>query len=552
MLASLYIKNFAIVSHLELDFTDKMTAFTGETGAGKSIMIDALMLALGERADSSIVRVGEEKCEVQANFLIDKDSQATTWLKENNIDCEDGEVFLRRVIFAEGRSKLFINGVNFPIQKVKELSETLVDIHGQHQHQSLLNHTTHRKQLDEYANHYELLANTKKLFQLCAEIQTKILNLSINKNNHEKLELLQYQINEFNNLALQENEIEDLYKEHQLLHHAKEYIELAQKISATLQDDDNPNIRKYLNDIFHYLQQLPQENIYIKNTNELINNALIQCDEALNEVVAFSSQIQSNPERLNQIETRIGELHNLARKHQIDIMQLSCRETELKEELKLLENISEQASFLEKELQLAKLEYEKAAMLLRESRKKNAIKLAEEITQIIRNLGMPKGYIKIEITPLEKMHAHGLDKVEYKVCTNPGMREDSLAKIISGGELSRISLAIQMITAQHGSTPTLIFDEVDVGIGGATAALVGQLLRNLGERLQVFCVTHQAQVAANAHQHFLVEKTIKNQQTFTNIKSLLGDNKINEIARMLGGLTITEQTKLHAKELLTI
>ncbi|MDF1758107.1 MAG: DNA repair protein RecN [Legionellaceae bacterium] len=552
MLNSLYIENFAIVSHLELDFADKMTAFTGETGAGKSIMIDALMLALGERADSSVVRTGAQKCDIQARFTISSTSQSAYWLNDNDIEFDEGEVFLRRVIYTEGRSKSYINGIAFSLHKVKELSETLVDIHGQHQHQTLLKHATHRKQLDEYAKHHQLLKETLNNYQLCHDLEKKIAIIENKTQDTDKGNLLQFQIDELNSLALQENEVESIHEEHQLLHHAREYLEHIKNISDALQADDTPNVHQLLSGISHNLQLLPEENIYIKNAIEMINNALIQCDEAFNEVVSFSSQIQLDPERLEAIELRMGELHRVARKYHIDVKQLSAKVSELQQEQDDLTNTQEKHTELKLEFQKSQIAYNKSANLLSESRAKHAEKLASEITEIIRNLGMPKGFVEIEISRLDKMHPHGLDRVEYKVCTNPGMAKDSLAKIISGGELSRISLAIQMITAQRGSTPTLLFDEVDVGIGGATSALVGQLLRKLSDRLQVFCVTHQPQVAASAHNHFVVKKHIEKQQTYTNVEPLLGKDKVDEIARMLGGLKITEQTILHAEELLNI
>lgn len=551
MLTSLYVENFAIVSRLELDFTDKMSAFTGETGAGKSIMIDALMLALGERADSSVIRADAAKCEIQARFSANINSATHKWLLENDAlaKCEK-EIILRRIIYPEGRSKSYINDIPFSLQKVKELSATLVDIHGQHQHQTLLNHQTHRQQLDAYAGHQDLLKQTQKYYQEYAEITEKIQSLDLEDEDKEKSALLQYQIDELNQLELIDGEVNSLHNEHKLLHHAKEYIENTQTINNILNNDDGPSIITLLNDCLHYLQNLPTENNNIKTAIELINNAQIQCEEALHEILSFSEKLNLDPERLAIIEARMGELHRVARKYQIDVQQLAFKASELlAAQRKITENKHLKQELLH-ELNKTHELYNAAAINLRKSRIKYAKNLSQEITDVIRNLGMPKGFVEIEITPQDKMHAHGLDKIEYKVCTNPGMNPDSLAKIISGGELSRISLAIQMITAKRGATPTLFFDEVDVGIGGATAALVGKLLRNLGERLQIFCVTHQPQVAASAHQHFMVSKEIKSGKTYTHIKLLSKQEKIDEIARMLGGLEITEQTTLHAKEML--
>jgi DNA repair protein RecN (Recombination protein N) len=320
--------------------------------------------------------------------------------------------------------------------------------------------------------------------------------------------------------------------------------------TANKSADNEANICQGLNQVLQALEQLPQDMPLINNSRELMTSALIQCEETLDEMQKFSEQVQLDPERLQEVEARISILHQAARKYQVDANQLASHAENLQKELTALQSVETQLAEMGQLYQQKRQTFETAALKLRASRQSHAKKLAKEITESIRQLGMPKGQVEIEITDLEKMQAHGLDKVEYRVCTNPGMAPDSLSKIASGGELSRISLAIQVITAQRATTPTLLFDEVDVGIGGATAALVGQLLRNLGDRLQVFCVTHQAQVASSAHNHFVVEKHSDNQQTFSRILPLNPSEKIDEIARMLGGLTITEQSRSHAKELL--
>lgn len=550
MLTTLCIEHFAIVKHLELDFTQGMTAFTGETGAGKSIMIDALMLALGGRADASVVRPGQDKCDITAGFNFDKGSEPAQWLIDHDIHCEEGEIYLRRIIYAEGRSKSYINGQPFPLQKIKELSEKLVHIHGQHQHQTLMQHPTHRQQLDQYANHHHLQLEMAKVYKLSQLIKQEIDCLQDQEQQTDRIKLLQFQIDELAALNLREGEIQALHQEHQMLHHAKEYLERSQQINDLLNGDDQPNICSGLNHIMQLINQLPQEQAQIKNVCELINGAMIQCEEAKAEMQQFTDRIQLEPERLHEVEARMSAIHHLARKYHIDSNVLPEHEQKLQKELESLQDSECRLAHLQLQLGQIIKSYNVVALKLRASRQLHAQKLAKEITASIQQLGMPKGWIEIEISPLEKMQAHGLDKVEYKVCTNPGMEPDSLSKVASGGELSRIGLAIQMITAQRGSTPTLLFDEVDVGIGGATAALVGQMLRKLGERLQVFCVTHQPQVAACAHNHFMVEKQSDHTQTTTSITMLKSDDKIDEIARMLGGLTVTEQTRSHAKELL--
>ena len=552
MLTSLRIENFAIVSQLELDFSRGLTAFTGETGAGKSIMIDALMLALGGRADASVVRAGAEKCEIHAHFTFDDGSQPAQWLADHDLATDENDILLRRVMYAEGRSKSYINGQPFPLQKVKELSEMLVDIHGQHQHQRLLEHATHRQQVDQYANHQPLLDEVSRLYRQCQDIKRKLDALQHKESTHERIDLIQYQLDELSQLSLQEGEVQALHEEHQLLHHAREYLEDAQVITELLSADEQPNVRLYLNQIIQRLSALPQEQQTIKNAQELINSALIQCDEALSEIAHFSTQIPLDPIRLQEVEARTSCLHAAARKYHVDASQLPALAIQLQDTLHQLQTEDTQQERWQADYQQSLQAYEAAALRLRQSRQTHALQLADDISNTIRQLGMPKGYITVEFTPLDKIQSHGLDKVEYKVCTNPGMAPDTLAKIASGGELSRISLAIQMIAAKRGATPTLLFDEVDVGIGGATAALVGQLLRALGERLQLFCVTHQPQVASCAHHHFMVEKYTDNEQTFSRVIPLTKPDKIDEIARMLGGLIITEQTRSHAKELLEL
>lgn len=552
MLLTLRIENFAIVKHLEIDFAHGMTAFTGETGAGKSIMIDALSLLLGGRALPALIRQDENKCDLSASFQIAPNSEPWHWLKENDLDTEQHEVLIRRVLYAEGRSKCTINGHLFPIQKVKELSEMLVHIHGQHEHQTLLHHGTHRQQLDLFANHEPLVNSVATLHHACHQIKEELDALkNADQKTADRVELLEFQIDELRALELHNDELAALNEEHQLLHHAQDYLSTAQQISALLHcEDESPAICEQLHSALHLLQQMPAANNIIQNTADLLNSALIQCEESAAEIQHFAEKIQLDPLRLQEVESRLSLLHQMARKYHVEISELPRLLEQLNQELSLLKSAEIRIASLDKAYQDTLVRYQDAALKLRASRQAASKKLAQEITAIIKTLGMPHGRFEIAMTALDKIQAHGLDKVEYLVCTNPGMPLDSLQKVASGGELSRISLAIQMITAQQSSTPTLLFDEVDVGIGGATAALVGKLLRHVGERLQVFCVTHQPQVASCAHHHFLVEKSSDHEQTYSRILPLTNHAKIDEIARMLGGLTITPQTRSHAQELL--
>jgi DNA repair protein RecN (Recombination protein N) len=537
MLTSLIIENYAIVSKLEIDFHSGLTVFTGETGAGKSIMIDALILLLGGRADPIVVRTGCEKCDIQAAFLYDEQGKET-------------EVVLRRVIYAEGRSKSYLNGELLPLQKIKEFCVKLINIHGQHHYQTLLHPSMHRQQLDTYAAHDELIEQVADKWRLCQRIQQELSELEPQDSANERKLLLQYQLEELQQLDLKENELSQLNQEHQRLSHAQAYLLLTQQLLKNIDGEEKYAIRRQLHQALQSLAQLPASEKTIQNTRELLSNAVIQCEEARDEIRLFDQQIEVDPERLAAVESRISNLHHIAKKHHIDVNDLRLFQNQLQKSLLQYQANTQRLEELTRAYQQACHEYDLAAQALSHSRQKYAQKMAKDITQRIQALGMPKGSLTVLVEPLEKANSHGIDKVEYKVCTNLGMTAESLSKIASGGELSRISLAITLITATRASIPTLLFDEVDVGIGGATAALVGQMLRSLGERLQVFCVTHQPQVAAGAHHHFRIEKHVHHDQTFSHVIALDSREKETEIARMLGGLSITEETRLHAKSMI--
>nr|MBA2651182.1 AAA family ATPase [Tatlockia sp.] len=348
MLTNLRIENFTIVKLLDLDFANGMTAFTGETGAGKSIMIDALMLALGGRADASVIRSNEGKCDISACFHFDANSDPGLWLLQQDIQCEDGEIILRRVLYAEGRSKSYINGQPFPLQKVKELSELLVHIHGQHQHQTLMQHATHRQQLDSYAGHFELLNELNQLYKQCQKIKQNIDSLQEKEQQKDKIDLLSFQIEELTHLNLQENEMQGLHEEHQLLHHACDYIQHGLQICNLLNADDEPSICKGLHQILQTLQHLPKEQPLIKNTYDLISSAFIQCEEAFDEMQKFREQVQIDPQRLQEVENRMSTLHQTARKYHVDANHLASHAERLEKELKELKDSENQLAKLEK------------------------------------------------------------------------------------------------------------------------------------------------------------------------------------------------------------
>jgi DNA repair protein RecN (Recombination protein N) len=552
MLSTLNIQNFAIVSKLILECPNKMSAFTGETGAGKSIMIDALGLLLGGRADGSILRPGHDKCDISAQFFFDPESKVHEYLKEYELGSDSLDVIVRRVVNKEGRSKFFINDRVTNAQQVKQLGQLLVHIHGQHEQQNLLSHQTHREHLDNFAQLASLKQELKKSYQHYQDLLIQLQELQKVHLAPEQLQLWEYQYQELQELAPQPGELDELYQEHHLLHHAHQYQQSAGEIHELLSEHDELNVQRQLHHVLHLLSQLPKDNTNIQTAINLLDSAMIQLEELESELKLFSQQIQMNPKRLHDIDERMRSWHQLARKFQIDVHQLPEHAAILAAQIDSFKNSDSQKSILQHQINEQKQQYMQLALELRKRRQQHAPELAQAIETVIQELGMPHAKLKISIEPLADMHAHGMDKIEYLIATNPGLEMAPLAKIASGGELSRISLSIHLITAQRGSTPTLLFDEVDVGIGGATAAKVGQRLRELGEKLQIFCVTHQAQVAACAHQHFQVRKYTTNNETFSAVLELDEQGRIDETARMLGGLTITEQTRSSAKELIEL
>lgn len=552
MLGTLHIQNFAIVSKLLLECPNKMSAFTGETGAGKSITIDALNILLGSRTDGSVLRPNSERCEISAQFFYDESSDIYDFLQANELLAEPGEIIIRRVINKEGRSKFFINDHVSTAQQVKTLGQMLVHIHGQHEQQNLNHHQTHREQLDEFAQLHHQKQLVKTLYQDYQQLLSEFEHLNQQSSSDEQLQLWQYQLQELENLNPKESELDELYKEHHQLNHAQQYLTQINQIQELLDGEQDYNINRQLHQVAQLLSHLPKDSANIQNACQLIDSAIIQLDETQLEVQQFADGVQIDPERLNQVEQRMSTWHQLARKLQIDAKLLPEHLVVLEQQIAGIKNAEQRTREISQALEQKKQAYMKAAGHLSELRQKYAPELSHAIEQIIQELGMPHAKLTVEIQALTDMHIHGMDKVEYMIATNPGSLPGPLAKIASGGELSRISLSIHLITAQRGKTPTLLFDEVDVGIGGATAMKVGQRLRELGEKLQVFCVTHQPQVASCAHQHFQVSKYTKAGETFSAISLLEPEQRIEEIARMLGGLSITEQTKNNAKELLLL
>ncbi len=548
-----------------LNFQSGMTVISGETGAGKSIIMDALELAIGGRAETHVIKPGQTRCEITAVFDISKNAQAKAWLFEQELieaDLDNNlpniqECIFRRIIAHDGRSRSTINGQIFPIQKMRELAQYLVDIHGQHEHQSLLKSDTHRIQLDNYAGHSALLKQVGEYYKAWKIIQTEIESLSsnaISNTQAARKTLLTYQLEELNQANLEPNEAEKLNKEHTMLSEMDTWLKNAQGIADILGSDQEASLNILLQAALNFIPAKENNNAW-KNIQNLLENAKIQCQEAEQEVNHLLNTMEPDPERLQEIELRLQQLHALARKHHTTMDQLPALLQELTAEFKILEQSEGKKALLEAELANIEAKYHVSAEKLSKSRQEAGLKLGKEITQFIQQLGMQHGQLTVNSDASESpIRPHGYEKIEYYMITNPSQPARPLNKVASGGELSRISLAIEMVTTQTNQDLTRLFDEVDVGIGGQTAAVVGKLLRTLGEKSQILCITHQPQTAAQGHQHFYVEKKIiqenKQKTTQFTINELAYESRVQEIARMLGGLEMTANTLAHAKDLL--
>lgn len=552
MLIHLHIRDFAIIDELELDMNGGMTALTGETGAGKSILVDALDLALGDRADSGVVRHGRERADVSASFGITALPALSRWLEEQGLDAQ-GECIVRRLITAEGRSRGFINGHAVPMQTLQQLGRFLVDIHSQHEHQSLLRRDVQRQLLDDYAGHGDLLQELAKVFAEWQAIAERLAQLrEATAQRDARRDLLRYQVQELDALAAQEGEMTILEEEHARLHHAQRLLETAQRGLQQLYDDDGAVIGM-LNYHATELEHLLRYDTRLEVPLQLIREAAIQLDEAAAELRDYLATAELDPAHLIEVEQRLDSLHDVARKHRIEPEALPALHARLSEELGSLENSEVQLERLAAELRQQAQRYRELASRVTEGRTRAARDLAAEVSARLQELGMPGGRFDIALEPrnADDYAATGMEQMEFLVSANPGQPLRPLTKIASGGELSRISLAIQVVTSRCLRVPTLVFDEVDVGIGGGVAEIVGKQLRALGAAHQVLCITHLPQVAALAHHHLQMRKQARGNNTATTIAPLNGAERHEEIARMLGGVEITEQTRAHAKEMIT-
>ncbi len=551
MLSHIHLRNFAIIEELSLDLKPGMTALTGETGAGKSILVDAIGLVLGDRADSSVVRHNANKAEITLSIEVDDCHGARQWLIEQELAEDDEPCILRRVISSNGKSRAWINGSPCNLSMLRQLGEMLVDIHGQHEHQSLMKKDMQRQMLDDYANNQDLLSKTAEHFALWKTYNDKLEMLSNQNSDHQaKLDLLRFQTQELDELQLIKNEVEQLDKEHARLSNAGHLIKTTSRSVTQLYDAEEQSLYSTLSEIAQQLNDASQLDLSLKEPLEMLLNAQIQIQEAADNLRHYQESVEHDPERLYQVNNRLSTLHDLARKHQTSPQQLFEKWQALHDRLRELDSDDYNIDALQKKLDTSQTTYLKTVKKLGQSRLKAATKLEQGVSKAMQQLGMGGGIFSIEITQNEHYSSHGLDNIEFQVSANPGQPPKALSKVASGGELSRISLAIQMIAAQRMTLPALIFDEVDSGIGGGIAEVVGQQLRNLGENRQVLCVTHLPQVASQAHNHYKVTKIKNKQNTSTGMLELNEQQRVEEIARMMGGLEITSSTRNLAKEML--
>lgn len=550
MLTQLTVSNYAIAERVELQFSGGMTALTGETGAGKSIVLDALGLVMGGRTDAGAVRHGAKRADITAIFDVTNIPEAIGWLSQNDLD-DDAHCILRRVISKDGRSRAYINGQPCPLGHLRELGSTLMDIHSQHQHQSLLQKDTHRKLLDEFAGSEALAPTVKAAWKDWHQTRGRLTERQHNADEAEaRLQLLRYQVEELDRLALEADEQTRLEEEQAQLSHADDVLQRSQQ-AALLCTEDETNAADMVRQALNQLEQLPVEVAALSETLQMLNEAYIQLTEAGDNLRHFIEDYDADPQRLTDVEERLSAIYQMARKHRIQPEELPELHQRLSEELASLDQGEGSIEKLEEELARQLSAYHELANELSELRQRAAGELDQKIAGELIQLSMPavQFITRLNTQTNAEPSPQGYEDIEFLVSTNPGQPARPLAKVASGGELSRISLAIQVVVAQTSTTPTLVFDEVDVGIGGGTAEVVGRLLRALGSDGQVLCVTHLPQVAAQCHQHLFVSKFTEKDATFSKIEALDDDGRVTEVARMLGGVDMTEQTIAHAQEM---
>ena len=551
MLQTLFVKDFAIVGAAEIGFAAGLTVVTGETGAGKSLLVDALLLLAGNRADASVVRHGSERAELIAEFALADAPAARAWLANEEFD--DGDACqLRRVIRAEGSSRAWINGRPATLTQMQTLAEKLIEIHGQHEHQALLERTSQLALLDAYGGHADALASVAALAERWREVAAKMRALSAGEDHSARIDLLDHHLDELDRHALAPADLTALNETHQRLANAGQLIQGSAAIAELLDGEGEFALLRLAGRAQNELARLQQTDARLAPARELLDAASIQLAETSDLIARYRDSLDLDPERLVETDAQIAKLHELSRKHRVPTAELKALADSLRTELETLRGAGEELVVLERECGKIERDYAAAAQILGRARTATAQKLGTDVSALLGELGMAGGRFEAQLEKAEKStpDAQGLERVEFLVSANPGQPTRALRKVASGGELSRISLAIEVAALGLDEIGTMVFDEVDAGIGGAVAEVVGQKLRRLGSRRQVLCVTHLAQVAAQGHQHLQVAKSSDGKSTQTQIELLDAKTRRDEIARMLGGVEITRETLAHAKQML--
>ena len=552
MLRSLQIRNFAIIDEIDITFNDGMTVLTGETGAGKSILIDALSLVLGERGSSNLIRNKEKRAEYTAEYEITNNIHALNWLIEKSLDNEN-ECILRRTISPDGKSRSFINGNTVNLQSLKSLGDLLVDIHGQHFHQSLCKKNVQRDLLDHFAGLSVTKNKLKRIFNEWKELSdqlSKMIEGNINK--EDRIDLLSFQLKELDDLALKTGEYDSLNSEFKKISNIEKINKGINSLIDCLQSNEITNVEQMLNDSIKNSDTLATFDNSLEETKNLLSEAEINVSEAIGNLSRYGESIDYDNQKSREIEERINTIISLSRKHRADPDELIDTKIQIEKELNALNNSQTSIDVAERHLSDLRKKYDDLASELTKKRSDSAKKLSRLVANSMNELGMAGGIFEAELAASNNISQHGIDDITFYISANPGQKPQPLSNIASGGELSRMSLAIQVITSNGTNIPSMIFDEVDSGIGGAIAEVVGNKLKDLSQNKQVLCVTHLAQVASKGKSHLRINKLTDNKKTKIYATQLNPDERIEEIARMIGGIELTEKTREYAKEMLAL
>ena len=552
MLMNLQVRDFAIVDKIDIEFEPGMTVLTGETGAGKSILVDALGLVLGERGNAQLVRDGAKRAEFAAEFNVAALPAVVTWLEEQALDLDD-DCLLRRVINTDGRSRAFINGNSVPLSQLKAIGELLLDIHGQHFHQSLARREIQRDLLDHFGGLLDKRAHVATQFIEWKSLSDRLEELtSAEADRASRLDLLTFQLQELDTLGLESGELEALRGERQKLHNSGRLAEGASAALSSLFDSDAGNANSLVAEALRVIEPLAEIDPTLEPVREMLQSASIQVTEAADTLRRYGDALDMDPARRDWVEERLDAIQAISRKHRVAGDALPELADKLRTEHDEHSHAEERGRELEEQAAAARARFVERARALSDARGQAASGFEAAVTEAMHGLGMPGGIFQVALTTLDDDAAKpwGLDNIEFLISANPGQSPQSLAKIASGGELSRMSLAIQVIASDGSAIPTMVFDEVDSGVGGGVAEMVGRRLQELGADRQVLCVTHLPQVASLADQHFRINKVTDGKSTRTGVQCLGKEERIQELARMLGGVEITQKTLAHAAEML--